>query len=317
MKTHKIPVLVLALLAVILPLLLTGCSISVTPNSNSAIQTNAGNPDKESSDNEPESGFGNSISEQPFKVHFIDVGQGDCILVQTGGQNMLIDAGEREYGDDVVTYLQNQGITTLDIVVATHPHSDHIGGLIKVLDTFAANKIYMPKITHTTQTFKDLLTVIQSKGLKISTARAGVIIPLKDVNAQFLAPVKSSYESLNDYSAVIKLVHGNHSFLFTGDAEKESEYDILENSTIDLKADVLKVCHHGSKSSNSQAFLNAVKPNYAVIQCGQDNDYGHPHKETITKLNNAKVAVYRTDYNGTIVFAEEPDGSFVINCERE
>lgn len=235
-------------------------------------------------------------------VHFIDVGQGDAIFIQTpAGQNMLIDGGERDQGRKVVNYLQEQGVNKIDFLVATHPHSDHIGGFIEVLQDFKVTKIYSPKVTHTTATFKEFLTAVKAQNLKISTARAGVEIPLRGIKASFVAPLGDKYKDLNNYSAVIRLVYGNNSFLFTGDAEKESEEEMLSSAKGNLSAQLLKVGHHGSQSSTETHFLNAVNPKYAVIMCGADNDYGHPHEETIEKLEQKGVEIYRTDQNGNVV----------------
>lgn len=240
-----------------------------------------------------------------LQIHFIDVGQGDAILVQTpAGQNMLVDAGENSCGELVTEYLAFHGVKGLDIVVGTHPHSDHIGGLDTVIDHFPVKKVYLPKVTHTTKTFRDLLSAVKDNGLKVTTAKAGVDLPLEGLNAYFAAPVEDSYENLNNYSAVIKIDYGSHSFLLTGDAETESEAQIL-NAGTDIKATVLKVGHHGSSSSTSSEFLQAAAPRYAVIMLGEDNPYGHPHKETMELLNNAGVEVFRTDQDGTIIFSSD------------
>jgi competence protein ComEC len=244
-------------------------------------------------------------SKKILKVHFIDVGQGDAILIQTPlGQNMLVDAGDNDYGSLVVNYLISQGIKDLDVVVGTHPHADHIGGLDTVLNRFPVKNIYMPKVTNTTQSFRDVLKAVENRGLKITAAKAGVDIPLDGIGCHIIAPIQNLYEDLNDYSAVIKLEYGSQSFLLTGDAGTESEGQILALKT-NLKSTVLKIGHHGSYSSSGSKFLKAVAPQYAVIMVGGDNKYGHPHTQILSRLSGAGIGVYRTDQHGTIVFATD------------
>lgn len=237
-----------------------------------------------------------------LKVHFIDVGQADSILVQLpSGQNILIDGGNNDDGTLVVNYLKQQGVKRLDHVIGTHPHEDHIGGLDVAIRSFEVGKVYLPKVVHTSKTYEDLLLAIKGKGLKVTQAKAGVKLDVgSGIEAVMLAPNSSSYEDLNNYSAVLKLTYGSTSFLFTGDAEAESESEILRVG-YNLKSDVLKVGHHGSSSSTTPAFLKAVSPKYAVISVGKDNKYGHPHPETLAKLAEAGVQVFRTDLQGTIV----------------
>ncbi len=283
-------------------LVLGGCGTNADNQDNAAVSDSL----KHSVDSGSESGNSSFIGDGKLSVHFIDVGQGDAILIQTpSGQSMLIDAGERNQGAQVVQYLRTQGISKLDILIGTHPHSDHIGGLIQIIKDFPVHKIYLPKVTHNTATFEDLLIAIKQQGLKVSTAKAGTQIPLQGVDACFVGPVGDAYEKLNNYSAVVKLAYGNNSMIFTGDAETESEREMSLSSMGDLKADVLKVGHHGSSSSSSDAFLNAVAPQYAVIMCGLNNDYGHPHKEIIQKLNKKGIEIYRSDQNGNIVMSSD------------
>jgi len=244
-----------------------------------------------------------SPEDDALKAHFIDVGQADSILVQLPGkQNILIDAGNNDDADLVINYLRQQGVRRLEHVIGTHPHEDHIGGFDAVIQAFDIEKVYLPRVSHNTKTYEDVLLAIKSKGLKITEARAGLTLDtVSGINAVLLAPSKSSYKDLNNYSAVLKLTYGSTSFLFTGDAGIESEQEMLLSSWQNPKADVLKVGHHGSHSSTSNAFLNVVSPDYAVISVGKDNDYGHPHVETLSRLGAAGVKIFRTDRQGTIV----------------
>ncbi len=235
-----------------------------------------------------------------LKVHFIDVGQGDCILIEDGTSAMLIDAGNPENGPDIVSYIKNLGIEKLNFVLATHPHADHIGGMADVINAFDVEKIIMPKATHTTRTFENLLLTIQNKGLKITAPIPGTEYKLGNASFTILAPNSSSYTNLNDYSVVVRLTYGSTSFLFTGDAEQTSEKEILAKG-YNIKSDVLKVGHHGSKTSTTTRFLDAVSPRYAVMCVGANNQYGHPAPETLSKLAERGIKVYRTDEAGTII----------------
>lgn len=239
-----------------------------------------------------------------LKVHFLDVGQADSILVQLpSNQNMLIDAGDNDDGDTIVDYLTGAGVETIDYLVGTHPHADHIGGMDTVIKNFTIGRIYMPRVTTTTKTFEDVLAAIKYKGLNVNTAKAGIkIIDDGALQAVILAPLSNEYEDMNNYSAVVKVAWGEVSFLFTGDAEEQSERGMLASGA-PLQADVLKVGHHGSQSSTSAAFLQSVDPQYAVICVGAGNDYGHPHRETLARLQG--VNVLRTDLDSTVVFVTD------------
>jgi len=241
-----------------------------------------------------------------LSVHFINVGQGDSILLQLpDNQTMLIDAGPTEAGPTVVSYLQKQGIKKIDYLVDTHPHADHIGGMDAVIQAFDIGKVYMPRVTTTTESFESVLRSLQAKGLKITPAKAGLtVLNENGLKISFLAPCGSGYEDLNNWSAVLKVQFGDNSFLLTGDAQSESEQEMLASGA-NLKADVLKVGHHGSHSSTTPAFLKAVSPKYAIISVGAGNDYGHPHHETLAKLASAGVKVCRTDRDGTVIFVSD------------
>ncbi|MBU3198510.1 MBL fold metallo-hydrolase [Clostridium estertheticum] len=235
-----------------------------------------------------------------LKVSYIDVGQADSILIQQGSNSMLIDAGNNEDSSTVKNYISNQGITKLDYVIGTHPHEDHIGGMDYIINSFKIGKIYMPKATSTTKTFQDVVSAIKAKGLKVTAPVVGQTFKVGNATATILAPNSSGYKDLNNFSIVIRLTFGSNSFMFDGDSEDVSENEMLSKG-LNVSADVLKVGHHGSNSSTTEAFLNKVNPKYAVISVGKDNSYGHPHKSTMDKLKAKGIKVYRTDENGTII----------------
>lgn len=255
---------------------------------------------------ENESVNNNIVMSGTVKIHYIDVGQADSILIQSDEKAMLIDAGNNGDSEAVVEYIKAQGIKTLTYVIGTHPHEDHIGGLDAVIESFDIDQVYMPKAKSTTKTFEDVLKAISNKGLKVTTPIPRTNLELGSAKLTILAPNSSSYEETNNHSIVIKLSHRNNSFLFTGDAEDVSEKEMIGKG-FDLSADVLKVGHHGSSSSTTKDFLDRVNPKYAVISVGKDNDYGHPHKETIDRLNEKGIIVYRTDEKGTVVATSDGD----------
>ena len=240
---------------------------------------------------------------EDLKVHFLDVGQGDSIFIELPtNETILIDASIKDASNKIINYLIEENVSKIDYVFATHPHSDHIGGMSAVIKAFDIGQIYMPKAVTTTKTYENLLLTIKDKNLKIKTAKAGnTIIDTDDLKLVVLAPNQDSYESLNNYSIVLKLTYKEKSFLFMGDAETLSEKEI----TGDVQADVLKVGHHGSRTSTSQAFLNKVNPSYAVISVGLNNDYKHPHQEVIDRLEKKNIKIYRTDQNGDIIFTTD------------
>ncbi len=241
-------------------------------------------------------------------VSYIDVGQGDSILLQCGSDAMLIDAGENDKGNVVVGYLSSHGIKKLKYAVGTHPHSDHIGGMDTVMDSIKTQTFICPETTYQTATWKSVLKSAENTGAKTVFAVPDRHYKLGKADCVIYAPQPDSiYSSANNYSVVMKVTYGKRSFLFTGDAEKISEDEMLSHG-YDLSADVLKVGHHGSVSSTSEKFFKAVDPQYAVISCGVGNEYGHPHRETLTALKKAGVETLRTDKLGNIVMTTDGKG---------
>ena len=245
-----------------------------------------------------------------MRVHFIDVGQADSAFIELGnGQTMLIDAGRS--GSDVVDYIRNLQYETIDYVVASHPHDDHIGGMATVLNSFNIGKMYMPKQAHTISAFTNMLDVIENKGIDLYTAKAGTnILSSGDINIDVLAPFSESNSNLNNASAVVRITYGKTVMLFTGDAEQVIENQLL-NSGID--ADVLKVGHHGAGSASSSSFIKAVSPDIAVISVGEGNSYGHPHADTLAILNEVGADIYRTDEQGTIVVTADQNKKITVD----
>jgi competence protein ComEC len=235
-----------------------------------------------------------------LRIHYIDVGQGDSILIQQGNKNMLIDTGTNASQNALMAYLKKQNISKIDYLILTHPHEDHIGGAAAVINALDIGTLYMPKITTTTKTFKNLIAAMQRKQLKATIPVTGNTFNLGVATCTILGPLDAQNNNLNTYSIVIKLVYGKTKFLFTGDAQASNEKAMIDKG-YDLSADVLKIGHHGSRTSTSVAFLNAVNPKYAVISVGKGNDYGHPHQQTLARLKAKGIKIYRTDESGTIL----------------
>lgn len=243
-----------------------------------------------------------------LSIHMIDVGQGESILIVTpNNKTILIDAGEVSQGRRVKSYLRKNQINKIDLLIGTHPHSDHIGGLAEIINNFEVEKIIMPKKLHTSATFEKLLTTIQSKGLKVNSPQNDDVIEFDtDISLHFLGPVKDYGDNLNLWSIVFRLDYKDKSFLFTGDTEQESEIDLMNTyNKKDLRANVLNIAHHGSNTSTSQQFLDIVAPEIALISLGGDNPYGHPHREVMQRLEESEVLIYRTDLQQTVVLLSD------------
>ena len=256
----------------------------------------------------------NFENDRQLSVDFIDVGQGDSILICSGGQSMLVDAGTNESGKTVLNFLSDKGIKKLDYAVGTHPHADHIGGLDDVIRGIDTDSLLMPNAVTDTKTFNDVLDAAESRNLSITVPEEDDEFSLGASRVTVLSKNKEQSDNLNNSSLILKVVYGDFSLLLTGDAEKEAEKQLLSDKK-DVSADVLKVGHHGSETSTSGDFLKAVSPKCAVISCGKNNDYGHPHEKTLKKLEKQGTEVYRTDISGTISLFADSDGRFSVSVK--
>ena len=230
-------------------------------------------------------------------VFFLDVGQAESILIKSNDQYMLIDAGNTNDGEKIVNYFNHLRINEFKYVFGTHAHEDHIGGMDEIIKEFKIDNFYMPKDITTTETYISLLNALEDKKVAYKTPSVGTRLELGKASIDVLS-VKTKQNDLNDTSIVLKLTYNNISFLFTGDITQNVEKELVNKN---IKSTVLKVAHHGSKYSNSAAFLNKVKPEYSIISCGINNEYYHPHKVVLDKLEKLNSKIYRTDLSGTIV----------------
>ena len=253
-----------------------------------------------------------TVASGQLEVRILDMGQADSILIRTQEKAALIDAGENDMGQQVLRELDQLGITSLDLVIGTHPHSDHIGGLDTVLEEIPVEKLVMPQLPDdlvpTTATYLDVLWAAQAQNLEIDAAQPGVSYDLGSGAVLTLLGPVGKYDDLNAISVVSRLDFGTCSFLFTGDATTLSEENLLKSGA-NLDVDILDVGHHGSNTSSSPAFLAAVSPIASSISCGANNSYGHPHAEVVERLSEYGP-IFRTDLLGTILFTS--DGSSLM-----
>ena len=234
-----------------------------------------------------------------LEVHFIDVGQGDATLIKADGHAMLIDAGENDKGTAVQLYLKKQGVDRLDYLVLTHTDSDHIGGADVIISKFDIGQIFLSDFKKDNKTYRELMDSMKSRNMTFSIPEVGSEYALGDAVFSIIAP-NDTYDDPNNSSIALIMDYGENSFLFSGDCEEEAEQDILENG-MNLDVDVYQVGHHGSRSSSTEDFLDAMSPEYAVISCAEGNSYGHPHAQTLNNLRARRIKVFRTDEQGSIV----------------
>ncbi|EOU1911757.1 MBL fold metallo-hydrolase [Clostridium perfringens] len=239
-------------------------------------------------------------------ISYMDVGQGDAAYIKVNGNDILIDAGPRSNSKELLEQLKAKNIDNFELVIATHPHEDHIGGMVDVFKEYEVKAFYSPKITHTTKTYENLVKAVKDEGLKTKELKGGMVIDLGEgAKFEVFTPQKSEYEELNDYSPIMKLSFGDTSYLFTGDAEKLAEEEALAKYKTSLDSDVIKFGHHGSSSSSSNAFIEAVSPKYGIISCAKDNKYGHPHRETLDIIKKYNIKAFRTDTDGEIILTSD------------
>lgn len=297
--TKKLLITLIVLLAFI-----SGCQTNISSTqSNATAPTIKQNKVKEESDG------------VPLTVHFIDVGQADAVLLESDGYYMMIDAGNNDDSSLLVEYLKSVGVQKLDYMIGTHLHEDHIGSMDTIIENFNIETVILPDQIHTTDTFEDVLTAISDKGLQITTPAFETTFYFHGIAVSVLTP-KEAYDDLNNGSVVLKIEDKDISFLFTGDIEKEAEQELLE-SGYDISADILKVAHHGSDTSSTEEFIDAVSPQYAVISVGNDNTYGHPDKSVLDRLDESGIQVLRTDQQGTVEITTDGKSLKIIKGENQ
>ena len=246
-------------------------------------------------------GTSNLNANGTVEISYLDVGQGDAAYIKVNDMDILIDAGPKSDVDKLIKQLEEKNIDDFEIIVATHPHEDHIGGMTKVLQSYKVENFYMPKVEHSTKTFENMIKEVEKQGLKVKVLKEGVNIDIGEgALLETFSPNQEEYNNLNNYSPIMKLTFGNNSFLFTGDAEKDVEEEVLKTYKDKLDSDVIKFGHHGSSTSSSQSFIEAVSPDYGIISCGVDNSYGHPHREILKLIQDMNIEAYRTDIQGQI-----------------
>lgn len=240
------------------------------------------------------------------EFHFIDVGQGDAVLIRTPSGDVLIDAGKNSSEEALDLYLKSYGVKTIEYAIFTHPHEDHIGGADMVIKNYDIKNVILPNCPSTTKTYTNMLTAISQKGLTAKEAHSRDKYRVGELVLNVLGPVRNNYEEVNDHSIVILAEWGGTRVMLAGDAELEAETDILkEFGNSNINCNILKLGHHGSSSSSGEKWLKALDPDIGIICCGKDNEYGHPHAEIVERLSKFGVKSYRTDELGSLVFISD------------
>ena len=244
------------------------------------------------------------VSGDEVQFHFIDVGQGDAALIRTAAGDILIDAGTNDSEEALKAYLDSMGVKDLEYAIFTHPHEDHIGGADMVLNNYNVKRVVFPSKEHTSKTYERMMDAIEAEKCEVIEAKPDKTFKVGELTCTMLAPISTAYTELNNYSVVIRAEYGETSVMFTGDAEIDSEDEMLDRYLLTgkLDCDILQAGHHGSDTSSGQDFLNAVSPAYAVISVGEGNTYDHPKQEILARYEAMKLEIHRTDLEGSIVF---------------
>lgn len=274
------------------------------------------NTSEQQEENSTQSNVGASKTEGELILTMIDVGQADCFLLEQEGKTALVDCGTRSTGEDAVEYLKSIGITKIDYVFGTHPHDDHMGGMYDIITNFEIGKIIIPEVKAgivTANWYITLMEEIQANNYTVEDPEKGDIYSLGDAVIEVVEQMEDAGDDINNYSTVLKVSFGEMDIIMTGDAEKEVE-ELILNSGADIDAEIFKLGHHGSDTSNSEEFLDAISPEYALISAKIGNKYEHPIKSTMEKLEERDIQVYRTDENGTVILTITPQ-DVTFSCE--
>lgn len=305
-------------LAMVTCLALAACGVGQPPNDEARDPAPDAPPDADAEADPTRESEATATPSPPgeLQAHFIDVGQGDATLLVAPGATVLVDAG-RHTATDVVDYLDRHGVERIDVLAVTHPHADHIGQFDRILEHVAVSEVWWSPAVHTSQTYERALTALEESGAAFEEPTAGARTDVGPLRFDFTNPPRGGATGeLHDDTLAFRVAYGDVSFLFTGDAEARTEERMLTGQPASLAADVYQVGHHGSSTSTSQRFLDAVGPDVAIYSAGRDNQYGHPHEEVVDRLLRSGAAVYGTDVHGTVVVTTDGDGIGIRTATR-